>query len=321
MAKKAELLEQAHKLKLEVGNSNTIAEIEDAIKNAGAPTEIEQEREAVVAKAGKRSAKAIAEEQEKEQKEAKKADSETDTIKPKKTTPPTRPKSERRSKNYKKSYELIDRTKEYSIDEAVTLIKKTATTKFDSSVEIHVRLGVDPKHADQNIRESINLPAGTGKTVRVAVFGDATDVKAAKAAGADIAGEDDFLQILDKGKFDFEVLISTPKNMARLGKYAKELGPRGLMPNPKSGTVTPDVAKAVKEAKAGKIEYRVDSSGIVHSAIGKASFSEKDLSTNISTILNSIKSVKPTSIKGTYITSIYLTTTMGPSIRLSETSI
>lgn len=321
MAKKAELLEQAHKLKLEVGNSNTIAEIEEAIKNAGAPIEVEHEREADVAKAGKRSAKAIADEQEKELKVAKKTENPEDTKPKAKKIIPTRPKSERRSKNYKEAYKLIDRTKEYSVDEAVTLIKKTASTKFDSSVEIHVRLGVDPKHADQNIRESITLPAGTGKTVRVAVFGDASDVTAAKAAGADIAGEDDFLQILDKGKFDFEVIISTPKNMARLGKYAKELGPRGLMPNPKSGTVTSDVAKAVKEAKAGKIEYRVDSSGIVHSAIGKVSFSEKDLSTNISTILTSIKSVKPSSIKGAYITSIYLTTTMGPSVRLSETSI
>lgn len=317
MAKKAELLEQAHKLKLEVNNSNTIAEIEAALKAAG---EVEKpvERTTEVAKAGKRSAKALTEAEEKEAKEARKAkDGDEEAAKPKKAVKPARSRLERRSKGYKKVAELIDKNKEYSVAEAIDLALKTNTVKFDASVEMHIRLGVDPKQADQNIRNNVVLPAGTGKSVRVAVFGDEDDVKKGKAAGADIAKADEFLQQLDKGEIDFDVLISSPKSMAKLGKYAKVLGPKGLMPNPKSGTVATDIAKAVKEAKAGKVEYRVDSTGIIHLSVGKTNFTADQLKQNIDVILASIKAAKPSSIKGVYVQSVFITTTMGPSIKVT----
>ena len=319
MAKKAELLEQAHKLKLEVSNSNTIAEIEAAIKAAGADTEVAVEREAKTAKAGKRSEKALKETEEKLAKEERKTDKsevEDAPAKPRKAVKPARSRLERRSKGYRKVAELIDKDKEYELGEAIDLILKTSSVKFDASVELHVRLGVDPKQADQNIRNNVVLPAGTGKSVRVAVFGDEEDVKKAKAAGADLAMADEFLQQLDKGVTDFDVLIASPKSMAKLGKYAKVLGPKGLMPNPKSGTVAVNVAKAVKEAKAGKVEYRVDSTGIVHLAVGKASFTAEQLRQNLDVILSSIKTAKPASVKGPYVQSVYLTTTMGPSVKV-----
>ncbi len=319
MAKKAELLEQAHKLKLEVSNNNTIAEIEAAIKAAGADTKVEVEREAVVAKAGKRSAKALEEAEEKQAKEEGKTDKadEEAPAKPKKAVKPARSRLERRSKSYKEVAKLINKEKEYSLGEAIDLALKTSTVKFDASVEMHVRLGVDPKQADQNIRNNVVLPAGTGKSVRVAVFGDEDDVKKAKAAGADVAMADEFLQQLDKGEINFDVLISSPKSMAKLGKYAKVLGPKGLMPNPKSGTVAADVAKAVKEAKAGKVEYRVDSTGIVHLGVGKTSFTADQLRENIDVVLASLKAAKPSSLKGVYVQSMFLTTTMGPSIKVT----
>lgn len=318
MAKKAELLEQAHKLKLDVTEKNTIAEIEAALKTVDASTEPE-EREAIVAKAGKRSAKAAKEAEEKEAKEARKSGDEdtTEEAKPKKAVKPTRSRLERRSKNYRKVAELVDKTKEYSVTDAVNLAIKTSPVSFTASVEMHIRLNVDPKHADQNIRDNVVLPAGTGKSVRVAVFGDEEDVKKAKAAGADVAMADEFLQQLDKGEINFDVLIASPKSMAKLGKYARVLGPKGLMPNPKSGTVAADVAKAVTEAKAGKVEYRVDSTGIVHLAVGKTDFTPEQLQQNVETIIASIKAAKPSSVKGAYVQSMYMSTTMGPSIKLS----
>lgn len=282
----------------------------------------EENSEATTKKAGKHSAKGLKEEQEKLEKiERQKHKEEQEAIeqsKPKVVQKPARPHHERKGKKYRESYKLISKDTEYSLSDAIALAKKTSNVKFDASVELHVKLNVNPKHADQNIRESIVLPAGTGKKVTVAVFAEAEDAKKAKTAGADIVGEDDFLQRLDKGQFDFDVLISTPKLMARLGKYAKDLGPRGLMPNPKSGTVTNDVAKAVTESKGGKVEYRVDSTGIVHLATGKVSFSDKDLARNIDTVFASIKNAKPTSIKGTYVDSIYLSTSMGPSIKVAN---
>lgn len=319
MAKKAELLEKAHKLKLDVSNNNTIAEIEAAIQGAGASPEESVERTAPTAKAGKRSAKALEEAEEKQAKQERKADkTEGKTAdKPKKPVKPTRSRLERRSKGYRKAAELIEKGKEYSLSEAVELALKTSSVKFDASVEMHIRLGVDPKQADQNIRNNVVLPAGTGKSVRVAVFGDEEDVKKAKAAGAEVAMADELLQQLDKGVIDFDVLIASPKSMAKLGKYAKVLGPKGLMPNPKSGTVSANVAKAVKEAKAGRVEYRVDSTGIVHLAVGKTSFSAEQLQQNIDVVVSSIKSAKPASIKGAFIESVFLTTTMGPSIKIS----
>lgn len=178
---------------------------------------------------------------------------------------------------------------------------------------------VDPRHADQNIRDNFVLPQGTGKTVRVAVFADVDDAAAATKAGADIAGIEEITKMLDKGTMDFDILVATPSQMAKLGKYARALGPRGLMPNPKSGTVTTDVTKAVKEAKAGRVEYRVDSTGIVHIGVGKVSFGTGRLLENAQAVLANIKGNKPASVKGTYVKSIHVTTSMGPSITV-ETS-
>ncbi|MCX6725487.1 MAG: 50S ribosomal protein L1 [Candidatus Saccharibacteria bacterium] len=224
---------------------------------------------------------------------------------------------ERRGKNYRKANELVEKKKVYELKEALDLAIKTSPVKFDASVEMHINLAVDPRQADQNIRGSIALPAGTGKTVRIVVLADAKDADAAIKAGADKAGSDDIFAALDKGIIDFDILICTPAMMPKLGKYARVLGPKGLMPNPKSGTVTPDVAKAVSEAKAGKVEFRVDSTGIVHLAVGKVSFGVEKLEQNASAVLATIRSAKPLSLKGgTFIKSVHLTTTMGPSIKI-----
>ncbi|HUS26562.1 MAG TPA: 50S ribosomal protein L1 [Nevskiaceae bacterium] len=220
---------------------------------------------------------------------------------------------ERRGKKFREAAKNIEKGKAYTLPQAIDLAAKTNPAKFDASVELHVRLGVDPRHADQNIRDNLVLPAGTGKTVRVAVFADDN------AEGADISGVETLLKQLEKGDINFDILISTPANMPKLGKYARVLGPRGLMPNPKSGTVTTDIARAVSEAKAGRVEYRVDTTGIVHLAIGKVSFGKAKLEENARAVLASIKANKPASVKGTYVKAIHLTTTMGPSITV-ETS-
>lgn len=322
MAKKAELLAQAKKLKLEVSEKNTIAEIETALKAIDAPLEAAPEKKSTVAKAGKRSEKALKEAEEKQAKEERKAEAKSEETEKKHKAPlkPARSRLERRSKKYRKAAEAIEKGKLYDLKSAVELTTKSSTTKFDASVELHVRLGVDPRQADQNIRDTVVLPAGSGKTVRIAVFAEPDKLADAKKAGADIAASDEFLQLLDKEKLDFDVLIATPSSMPKLGKYARTLGPKGLMPNPKSGTVTTDIAKAVTEAKAGKVEYRVDSSGIVHVAVGKVSFGADKLLENTSAILSSIKANKPGSLKGTYVTSIFLTTTMGPSVAVETNS-
>ncbi len=266
------------------------------------------------AKAGKRSEKALKEVAEKEAKQARKAAGPEASEKPKASVKPSRSRLERRGKNFRKSAETIDSKKLYNLDEAVSLAKKTSPVKFDASVELHINLSVDPKHADQNVRDNLVLPAGTGKQVRIAVL--TTDAAEAKKAGADIAGTDELFAQLDKGNLNFDILIATPQLMAQLGKYARLLGPRGLMPNPKSGTVTTDLNKAIAEAKAGRVEYRVDTSGIVHLAIGKVSFTEANLTENINAVLTSIRNNKPQSVKGNYIKSVYLATSMGPSIKV-----
>ncbi|HEX3568730.1 MAG TPA: 50S ribosomal protein L1 [Candidatus Saccharimonadales bacterium] len=222
---------------------------------------------------------------------------------------------ERRGKNFRKAAELVEKGKAYSLTDALALATKTNPTKFDASVELHVNLNVDPRHADQNIRDNLVLPAGTGKSVRVAVFADD------KAEGADVTGVETILKELDKGTINFDILIATPANMPKLGKYARVLGPRGLMPNPKSGTVTTDVAKAVQEAKAGRVEYRVDSTGIVHLSIGKVSFGAAKLEENARAVLTSIKNNKPASVKSSYVKAVHLTTTMGPSITVSSSEV
>src|SRR5665213_1776119 len=313
MAKKAELVEQAKKLKLDVGSKNTIAELEAAIKAVGAESKTSEladtKPEAAVAKAGKRSAKAIKETEEKQAKaERKESDESEAPKKPARIIKPTRSRLERRSKNFRKVAEQIDKNKTYALDEALSLAGKTNPVKFDATVEMHIRLNVDPKHADQNVRDTVVLPGGTGKTVRIAVFSDD------EVVGADVSGLEAITKLLDKQQFDFDVLISSPNHMAQLGKYARALGPRGLMPNPKSGTVTNDLAKAVSEAKAGRVEYRVDSTGILHVGIGKVSFGDAKLHDNAAALLASVRSNKPASIKGSFIKAIHVTTTMGPSI-------
>ncbi|MBO7718187.1 50S ribosomal protein L1 [Candidatus Saccharibacteria bacterium] len=225
---------------------------------------------------------------------------------------------ERRGKKYQEAAKLVEKGKVYSLKEAIELATKTNPAKFDASVEIHTRLGVDPRQADQNIRTTLVLPNGNGKEVKVAVFAPLDVCKAAKAAGADIAEDEAFLKQLDKGEINFDVLISTPAYMPKLGKYARVLGPKGLMPNPKAGTVTNDVEKGVKESKAGKIEYRVDKQSIIHIGVGKVSFGAEKLLENANAFFDSLKAQKPASLKGTYVKSVYITTTMGPSISVEN---
>ncbi|MBP5648151.1 50S ribosomal protein L1 [Candidatus Saccharibacteria bacterium] len=224
---------------------------------------------------------------------------------------------ERRGKKYQEAAKLIEK-KPYSLKDAVELAIKSSPAKFDASVEIHARLGVDPRQADQNIRTTMVLPHGNGKTVRVAVFAPLDACKTAKAAGADIAEDEEFLKRLEKGTIDFDILISTPQYMPKLGKFARLLGPKGLMPNPKAGTVTMDVEKAVKEAKTGKVEYRVDKQSIVHIGVGKVSFGADKLVENATAFLDSLKAQKPASLKGSYVKSVFITTTMGPSIQVEN---
>lgn len=272
----------------------------------------EDQEEKATAKAGKRSAKGIKEAEEKEAKEERKAHAAEEKAekadKPKQPVKPTRSRLERQGKKFRDAAKLIEKDKAYKLTEALELATKTSPVKFDASVELHINLSVDPRQADQNIRDNVVLPAGTGKTVRVAVFDDA------KVEGADVTGIEVLTKDLEKGTINFDVLIATPAQMPKLGKYARLLGPRGLMPNPKSGTVTTDVAKAVSEAKAGRVEYRVDSTGIVHIAFGKVSFGVKKLEDNARAVLASIKGNKPASVKGTYVKAVHLATSMGPSI-------
>ncbi len=282
-------------------------------------TEVEQAAEKF-AKSGKKSKKHIEEVKAEEERQARKIETKQaeQEVKPKGAAPVTRPKLERRGKKYQAAYKLIEQDKNYSLKEAIALAIKTNPTKFDASLEAHVSLNVDPRQADQNIRTTLVLPHGNGKAVRVAVFAPLDEAKKAKAAGADIAADEDFLAQLEKGTIDFDILISTPAYMPKLGKFARLLGPKGLMPNPKAGTITADVEKAVKEAKAGKVEYRVDKQAIVHIGLGKVSFGEEKLLANVEAFIESLKSQKPASIKGRFVKSIYLTTTMGPSIAVEN---
>jgi len=319
MAKKADLLEEAKKLNLEVTESNTIAEIEAAIAGADKPAE------KTTAKSGKRSAKGLEEAEAKAEKiEAQHHRTETEAEaaeKPKQHANPTRSRLERQGKKFRKAAEAVDKDKTYTLKEAIDLAQKTSPVKFDATVEMHLRLGVDPRHADQNIRDNLVLPAGTGKTVRVAVFAEADDAATAKKAGADLTDAEQLVKELEKGIMNFDTLIATPAQMPKLGKYARVLGPRGLMPNPKSGTVTTDVAKAVHDAKAGRVEYRVDSAGIVHLGFGKVSFTAKQLSENIDAVIASIKGNKPNGLKGNYFKALHITTSMGPSITVDVASL
>jgi len=335
MAKKAELLEQAKELNLKVTEKNTITEIEAAIQAAGptgqvvdADTEAPAAEEKTTAKAGKRSEKSLREAEEKAEKEARKEvgdtapqSEEAEAAVAKGPRPVTRPLIERRGKNYREVAKKVEAGKAYTLKDAVALSAETNPVKFDASVELHVVLGVDPRQADQNVRATVSLPNGTGRTVRVAAFVPTEEVDAVTKAGADIAGEEAIAKLLDKEQLDFDILVATPQMMPKLGRYARLLGPRGLMPNPKSGTVSTNPAKAVTEAKGGRVEYRVDKQSIVHLSIGKVSFGGDKLDENAKAFFASLSSVKPSSLKGNYIKNVSVSSTMGPGIKVDTASI
>jgi large subunit ribosomal protein L1 len=224
-------------------------------------------------------------------------------------------------KRLKKAYDGIDPTTMYDLAEAVKLIKARAKTKFDETVEIAMNLSVDPRKADQNLRGTVMLPAGTGKTLRVAVFARGERAKEAEAAGADIVGAEDLAEKIQAGELNFDRCIATPDMMAIVGRLGKVLGPRGLMPNPKLGTVTPNVAEAVRAAKGGQVEFRAEKAGIVHAGIGKVSFTEDALVENVRAFVGAINRAKPTGVKGTYIKKVSLSSTMGPGLKLEISSI
>ncbi|HCH56064.1 MAG TPA: 50S ribosomal protein L1 [Rhodospirillaceae bacterium] len=221
-----------------------------------------------------------------------------------------------RGKRIKGSYEQVDRDTVYELDAAVKLLKDNAKAKFDETIEISMNLGVDPRHSDQMVRGVVSLPKGTGKAVRVAVFAKGDKADEAQVAGADVVGADDLAEKVERGEIDFERVIATPDMMPVVGKLGKVLGPKGLMPNPKLGTVTPDVARAVQDAKGGQVEYRVEKAGIIHVGVGKASFSEGDIAENICSLVDAVNKAKPSGAKGTYIKKISVSSTMGPGIKL-----
>ncbi len=224
-------------------------------------------------------------------------------------------------KRYKKASEGVNREKTYALDEAVKLVKAGAKAKFDETVEISMNLGIDPRHADQMVRGVVSLPNGTGKSVRVAVFARGAKAEEAKAAGADIVGAEDLAEKINGGTMDFERCIATPDMMGVVGRLGKVLGPRGLMPNPKLGSVTMDVAGAVKAAKAGQVEFRAEKAGIVHAGVGKASFSEAALTENVKAFVGAITRAKPTGAKGTFINKVTISSTMGPGVKLDIPSL
>ncbi len=224
----------------------------------------------------------------------------------------------KRGKRYVESAKLVDRANLYDVNEAIEVLKKTASAKFDETIEAHVRLGVDGRHADQQVRGAVVLPHGTGKTVRVLVFAKDAKLTEAQEAGADFVGGQELIpRIQNEGWLDFDVVVATPDMMSVVGRLGRVLGPKGLMPNPKAGTVTMDVAKAVKDIKAGKIEYRLDKTNIIHCPIGKASFTDEQLADNFQTLMGAIIKAKPSAAKGQYLRSVVLSSTMGPGIKLN----
>lgn len=221
-------------------------------------------------------------------------------------------------KNYAESAKLVDRAKLYDVEEAIGLVKQTAKAKFDETVELHIKLGVDGRHADQQVRGAVVLPHGTGKTKRVLVIAKGDKATEAEKAGADFVGSEDMVQkIQNENWFDFDVIVATPDMMGLIGRLGRVLGPKGLMPNPKSGTVTFDVARAIDEIKAGKVEYRLDKTNIVHVSVGKVSFENKQLQENLATVMEALIKAKPSAAKGTYLRSVTVTSTMGPGIKLN----
>ena len=228
----------------------------------------------------------------------------------------------KRGKRYVEAAKAVDRSTQYDVAEAVGLVKKTAVAKFDETVEVHIRTGCDGRHAEQQIRGAVVLPHGTGKEVRVLVFAKGTKLDEAQAAGADFVGGEELIpKIQNEGWFEFDVVVATPDMMGVVGRLGRVLGPKGLMPNPKAGTVTMDVTKAVNDIKAGKIEYRLDKANIIHVPIGKASFTEEQLTDNFQSLMSAIIKAKPASLKGTYIKSCTLSSTMGPGVKINTTKL
>ena len=224
----------------------------------------------------------------------------------------------KRGKKYVEAAKAVDRANLYDTEEAIALVKKTAVAKFDETIEAHIRTGCDGRHADQQIRGAVVLPHGTGKTVRVLVFAKNAKADEAQAAGADYVGAEELIpKIQNEGWLDFDVVVATPDMMGVVGRLGRVLGPKGLMPNPKAGTVTMDVTKAIKEIKAGKIEYRLDKTNIIHVPVGKASFTEEQLADNFQTLMDAINKAKPSTVKGAYLKSVTLTSTMGPGVKLN----
>lgn len=290
-----------------------ITEVEDVV---------EDEKEEKFTKAGKHSKKAVEEaeaEEERKAKAAEKKDEEAPKEKPKVVHVPNMKK--RHGKGYVASLQKVDRNNRYDLAEGLKLAKQTSTVKFDASLELHFNLGVDPRQADQMVRANVVLPHGTGKSIRIAVVADEAGVAAAKKAGADVAGGEELIAKIAKGEMNFDKLIATPAMMPALGKLAKVLGPKGLMPNPKSGSVTADVATAVSEAKAGKVEFRIDKQAIVHQVIGKVSFTDEQLLENAKEIVNAVMKAKPSSAKGTYVKAISVASSMGPGVKLDVNSV
>ena len=227
----------------------------------------------------------------------------------------------KKGKRYVESAKLVDRTNLYDVEEAVSIIKKTANAKFDETIEAHIKLGVDGRHADQQVRGAVVLPHGTGKKVRVLVFAKGDKVEEAQAAGADFVGGQELVpKIQNEGWLDFDVVVATPDMMGVVGRLGRVLGPKGLMPNPKAGTVTMDVTKAVNDIKAGKIEYRLDKTNIIHVPVGKASFTEEQLADNFHTLMGAIVKAKPAAAKGQYLKSVVIASTMGPGVKINTTS-
>jgi large subunit ribosomal protein L1 len=227
----------------------------------------------------------------------------------------------KRGKKYQQAVALVNPEVEYTLEEACDLVKKTSTANFDASVDIDIRLGVDPRHADQMVRGTVSLPHGTGKEVRVLALVNEAKQDEAREAGADHVGLDDYIEKIEEGWTDIDVIIATPDVMGKLGKLGRFLGPRGLMPNPKSGTVTMDVADAVKTVKAGQIDFRVDKTGILHTSVGKVSFDANELKENTEAFFRTVMNLKPASAKGLYVKSVFMSSTMGPSIPLSRTAV
>ena len=227
-----------------------------------------------------------------------------------------------KGKRYTEAAKLVDRAATYDAAEAVSIVKKSASAKFDETIECHIRLGVDGRHADQQVRGAVVLPHGTGKTVRVLVFAKGAKVDEAQAAGADFVGGEELIpKIQNEGWLDFDVVVATPDMMGVVGRLGRVLGPKGLMPNPKAGTVTMDVTKAIADIKAGKIEYRLDKANIIHVPIGKASFSEEQLADNFQTLMDAINKAKPSAAKGQYLRSVTIASTMGPGVKLNVTKL